>query len=157
MAIVDDPRRENILVSSCSAGIPCSHDGRDRLNPKIKALVSEGTGVPVCPEQLGGRATPRETTEIVGGNGHDVLDGKARVLTRSGDDVSGDFLKGAERTLKAARRHNCRKAILKARSPSCGKGKIYDGTFSGLLRQGSGVTAALLMREGIEVITDEEF
>jgi len=120
-------------------------------------MYEEGLAVPVCPEQLGGMATPRETCEIVDGDGEDVLDGKARVVTRSGRDVTAAFVEGAARTLAAARQHGCRLAILKARSPSCGVGVIYDGSFSGSLKPGSGVAAALLRRAGIEVITDEEY
>lgn len=147
---------KKILASGCSAGLPVSHDGRDRLAPAVKKLLEEGIAVPVCPEQLGGMSTPRETCEIVGGDGGDVLDGRARVVTRNGRDVTGEFLEGARRVLKIARRHGCRRAVLKARSPSCGHGTIYDGTFTGRLRPGDGVTAALLLREGIEVISDEE-
>lgn len=147
---------EKILVSGCLAGLPCSHDARDRLYGKVKELVSEGKGIPACPEQLGGRSTPREATELAGGDGNDVIDGRARAVTKSGVDVTGEFLEGAERTLRLAKRHGCRKAILKARSPSCGSGKVYDGTFSGGLKDGDGVAAALLKREGIEVLTEEE-
>ena len=148
---------ERILISGCSAGLPVSHDGRGRLKEKVRALITSGAGVAVCPEQLGGMSTPRETCEISGGDGHGVLDGTARVVTRSGRDVTEEFLEGARRALELARRHGCRKAVLKARSPSCGKGSIYDGSFSGGLKTGDGVTAALLSREGIEVVTDEEF
>ncbi|MEK7816617.1 MAG: DUF523 domain-containing protein [Actinomycetota bacterium] len=147
---------ERILGSGCLAGLPCSHDGRDRLYGKVKELVSEGKGIPACPEQLGGRPTPREATELDGGDGNDVIDGRARALTKSGVDVTGEFLEGAERTLRLAKRHGCRQAILKARSPSCGSGKVYDGTFSGGLKDGDGVAAALLKREGIEVLTEED-
>lgn len=147
---------ERILVSGCLAGLPCSHDGRDRLSRKVRVMVDEGRGIPACPEQLGGRPTPREATELAGGDGDDVIGGRARALTKSGVDVTGEFLKGAERTLRLAKRHGCRKAILKARSPSCGSGRIYDGTFSGGLSDGDGVAAALLKREGIEVLTEEE-
>lgn len=151
-----EKNREMVLVSSCLAGLPCSHDGRDRLNRRVRKLVLDKTGIPACPEQLGGRPTPREATELAGGDGGDVLDGKARAVTRSGLDVTGDFIRGAGRALELAKRHGCRKAILKARSPSCGRGKIYNGSFSGGLKDGNGVAAALLSREGIEVITEEE-
>jgi uncharacterized protein YbbK (DUF523 family) len=148
--------KERILISGCSAGLPCSHDGRDRLDAGVRKILKSGAGLPACPEQLGGMPTPRETCEIVGGDGNSVLEGTARVVTRSGRDVTEYFLAGARHTLALARRHGCRKAVLKARSPSCGRGEIYDGSFSGMLKPGDGVTATLLMREGIEVVTDEE-
>lgn len=148
---------EKILVSGCSGGLPVSHDGKDRLMPSVAKLLESGVAVQVCPEQLGGLPIPRETCEIVGGDGGDVLDGRARVVTKSGWDVTEQFLEGARLTLKAAREHGCNKAVFKARSPSCGCGTIYDGTFSGGLKPGDGVAAALLKREGIEAMTDEEF
>jgi uncharacterized protein YbbK (DUF523 family) len=147
----------HILVSGCSAGLPVSHDGRDRLSPAVGRLFEQGLAVAVCPEQLGGMGTPRETCEITGGDGEDVLDGKARVITRSGRDVTALFLEGASRTLEVASQNGCRLAILKARSPSCGAGLIYDGTFNGGFKPGFGVAAAMLKRAGLEVITDEEY
>jgi uncharacterized protein YbbK (DUF523 family) len=101
-------------------------------------------------------STPREKAEIKGGDGNDVLKGKARVLSKSGQDLTDAFLKGAQQALKTAQAYGCRQAVLKARSPSCGKGVIYDGSFSGALKPGDGVTAALFMQKGIEVLTDEE-
>jgi uncharacterized protein YbbK (DUF523 family) len=130
---------------------------RSRLAPAVKALLDSGSGVPVCPEQLGGMSTPREICEISGGDGNDVLDGKARVVTRSGRDVTGEFLAGARRSLEVAREQGCHRAVFKARSPSCGCGFIYDGSFSGRFKPGDGVAAALLKRHGIEILTDEEF
>ncbi len=153
-----NPQTETkILVSGCLAGYRCSHDGGGRLSKKVRRLVDEGTAIPVCPEQMAGLTAPRETAEIDGaGGGAAVLGGEARARSRSGEDLSDIFIKGARRTLQLARKHSCRAAVLKARSPSCGRGQIYDGSFSGRLRAGSGVTAALLMRAGIEVLTDEE-
>ncbi len=154
--IMMELKREKILVSGCLAGLPCSHDGQGRLNKTVRRLVDDGAAVPVCPEQLAGLPSPREMAEIDGGDGTGVLDGKARVRSRPGKDLSAAFTKGAQETLKLARRHSCRMAVLKARSPSCGRGQIYNGSFRGRLKSGSGVTAALLMRAGIEVATDEE-
>lgn len=125
--------------------------------PAVAKLLASGEAVPVCPEQLGGMSTPRETCEIISGNGADVLDGRARVVTQSGRDVTEEFLAGARFTLQAAKEHGCSRAVFKARSPSCGCGTIYNGSFSGVLKPGDGVAAALLKREGIEVMTDEEF
>ncbi len=146
-----------MIVSGCTAGLPCSHDGRARLSESVRSLVEDGRAIPVCPEQLSGMPTPRETAEIAGGDGADVLDGKATVASQSGRDLTERFLEGARRALEIAQRHGCRQAILKARSPSCGCGEIYDGSFSGARRRGDGVTAALFQRAGIEVLSDEEF
>lgn len=147
---------EKILVSGCSAGLPVSWDGNNRLKPAVKRLLDAGAAVAVCPEKLGGLPVPRETCEIIGGDGDDVLDGRARVLTKTGRDVTAEFLAGAEKTLAIARKNRCLRAILKARSPACGSGSIYDGSFSGAIKTGNGVTAALLNRHGINVTTDEE-
>lgn len=113
--------------------------------------------IPVCPEQLGGLTTPRLPAEIKDGGGQDVLDGLARVVDKEGTDVTDQFIKGAYETLKLARLLGARKAILKEKSPSCGPGKIYDGNFKGNLIDGSGVTAALLRSNGIEVSSEEDF
>lgn len=123
---------------------------------KAQALIEDGKAIAICPEQLGGLPTPRESCEILDGDGHDVLEGRARVLTRSGIDVSSHLIEGARLSLEIAKANRCGTALLKARSPSCGKGFIYDGTFSGELKPGDGVTAALLEREGITVSTEEE-
>lgn len=97
-----------------------------------------------------GLPTPRRPAEIVGGDGHDVLD-RARVVDDTGHDVTEEFVDGARRALDAARRAGCTEALLMPRSPSCGRGTVYDGTFTGELREGDGVTAALLERHGITV------
>lgn len=138
-----------VLVSACLAGLPCRYDGRSKPDPGIVALVEEGGAIPVCAEQLGGLGTPRAPAEIVGGDGHDVLRGHARVLTDTGEDVTAQFLEGAGRTAALAREHGVQEAVLQARSPSCGCGRIYDGTHSGSLGDGDGVLAALLQENGI--------
>lgn len=142
---------KKIIVSACLAGMPCGYDGRGRPAPEGIELVKAGKAVPVCPEQLGGLATPREPAEIAGGDGAGVLDGNASVLSRSGTDLTEAFRLGAGRVLDIARQHDCRRALLKSGSPSCGAGRIYDGTFTGTLKPGDGVTAALLSRSGIEI------
>jgi uncharacterized protein YbbK (DUF523 family) len=109
----------------------------------------------VCPEVDGGLGTPRPPAEIVGGSGEDVLAGRARVVTSDGADVTDAYIAGAERALAAALRTGARAAVLKARSPSCGRGAIYDGTFSRTTTAGDGVTAALLRANGIDVVSDE--
>lgn len=146
-----------ILVSACLAGCECRFDGAASTEDAIARLVADGRAVIVCPEEEGGLGTPRPPAEIVGGDGHDVLAGRAKVMTDRGEDVTEAYLRGAEKALVAARESGATTAVLKARSPSCGKGVIYDGSFTRSSRMGDGVTAALLQRNGIEVISDEEF
>ncbi|MFP5352289.1 MAG: DUF523 domain-containing protein [Actinomycetota bacterium] len=145
-----------VLVSACLAGRACRYDGGSNPDQGIGRLVVEGRAVLVCPEEDGGLGTPRPPAEIVGGDGHDVLDGKARVVTKQGGDVTTEYVRGAELALAAARQAGATTAVLKSRSPSCGKGCVYDGSFTATLAEGDGVTAALLRRNGIEVLTDEE-
>ena len=137
------------LVSSCLAGINCRYDGKNNFNKKVADLVKKGRAIPVCPEVLGGLPTPRDPSEI-------IVDGEGnkRVVTEKGKDLTAEFKLGAEKTLKIARIIEVEKAILQQRSPSCGSGKIYDGSFSGTLISGSGLTAELLIAEGIEVLTE---
>ena len=139
-----------ILVSACLAGINCAWDGKNRLNKEIKKLVDDKLAIPVCPEVLGGRGIPRSRTEIKGGNGEAVLDRKAKVFDEHKKDVTDEFLKGAYIVLQTAKKHNIKKAILKSKSPSCGVGSVYDGSFRDNLVRGDGVSAALLKREGLE-------
>lgn len=139
-----------IIVSKCLTGCPCRYDGKSKPDPEIIALVERGEAFAVCPEQLGGLPIPRVPSELTG-TGEDVLDGRARAVSKEGRDVTGEFVSGARKALEAALSLGARKAILKARSPSCGKGQIYDGSFTGKLTEGSGVTAALFIRNGIEV------
>ncbi|MEU2879947.1 DUF523 domain-containing protein [Streptomyces sp. NPDC007070] len=142
---------EAILVSACLRGVPCRFDGRDKATPESAEAVAGRTVVPFCPEVAGGLATPRRPAELVGGDGQDVLDGTARVVDDTGRDVTAEFLAGARRALEAARRTGCAEALLMPRSPSCGRGEVYDGSFTGALTTGDGVTAALLERHGIAV------
>ena len=135
------------LCSACLLGIKCAWDGKDRYkNHKIIELAKKEVLIPVCPEQLGGLPTPRIPAE----NKAD------KVITKEGRDVTESFAKGAEEVLRLASLLNIKEAILKQNSPSCGCGKIYDGTFSGKLKQGYGVTAALLKKNGIKVIPDNQ-
>jgi uncharacterized protein YbbK (DUF523 family) len=143
-----------IIVSACLAGINCRYNGGNNADPDVRRLVEEGKAIPVCPEQLGGLTTPRLPAEISGGTGTDVLDGNARVILKDGTDVTGNFLNGARETLKIARLAGAQQAIMKSGSPSCGHGKICDGTFSGKKREGNGVTADLLLRNGIKICTE---
>ena len=149
------PLGEPVLVSACLAGRRCRFDGSANPDDEVASLVAQGRAVLVCPEVDGGLGTPRPAAEIRGGDGHDVLAGRARVLTKEGKDVTAQYVRGAERALEAAWEAGATQAILKARSPSCGCGAIYDGTFSRTKREGDGVTAALLRANGIEVVTEE--
>ncbi|MBX6396005.1 MAG: DUF523 domain-containing protein [Alicyclobacillaceae bacterium] len=146
-----------MLVSACLVGCRCRYDGSSREDPRLESLVAEGKAVPVCPEQMGGLPTPRPPAQIVGGDGEDVLEGRAKVLTEEGVDVTPAFIRGAEETLRMARRVGATRAVLKERSPSCGSAVIYDGTFSGATRKGRGVAAALLERHGVQVLSEETF
>jgi len=145
-----------ILVSACLLGLPTAYDGRGHPTPELVRLAAQGQVIPVCPEVAGGLPVPRAPAEIVGGDGNDVLDGRARVVTIDGRDVTEMFVRGAEAALALARRYGVRLAVMKTRSPSCGPAGIYDGTHSGRLVSGEGVTVALLRRAGITVLSEEE-
>jgi len=145
------------LVSACLLGIKCSWDGTNRYkNEKVIALLRKEVLIPICPEQLGGLGTPRIPQEIQNGTGEDVLDGKARVKNEAGEDVTRQFIRGAKEALRIAKQYNIRKFIGKSRSPSCGCGLIHDGSFTGKLIKGDGVTVALFKRNGIKVISEKE-
>jgi uncharacterized protein YbbK (DUF523 family) len=149
---------ERILVSSCLLGTPVRYNGTGKRSDHrlFERWRAEGRLVPVCPEVRGGLPVPRPPAEIHGGLGGDVLDGRARVLTPDGTDVTEHFLKGARHALDEARVHGVRMAILKERSPSCGVARIYDGAFDGTLVPGEGVTTALLERNGIAVFDEDD-
>ena len=139
-----------VLVSSCLAGISCRYDGKHSAHPLVERLVSQGQAVPVCPEVLGGLPIPRACCELVRDGG------KSKVIDQEGTDRTVAFEKGARSALAVARAIGCRQAILKARSPSCGFGQVYDGTFSGRQVSGNGIAADLLARAGIQVMTEEQ-
>ncbi|WP_251860938.1 DUF523 domain-containing protein [Clostridium sp. Marseille-Q2269] len=145
-----------ILISACLCGVNCKYSGGNNMNEKVLKLFKEGKAVLVCPEQLGGQQTPRPAHEINNATGADVLNGKAKVIGPDGEDSTKEFLKGAYETLKIAKECDAKVAILKARSPSCGFGTIYDGTFLGNKKSGNGVTAELLNRNGIKVYTEDD-
>ena len=148
---------ERILVSSCLLGHRVRYDGRGKSSGDLVLARwrAEGRLVPFCPEVGGGLPVPRPAAEISGGTGADVLDGRARVLTRDGTDVTAAFVAGARQALAQARAYGARIAILKEFSPSCGSGRVYDGTFSGTAVPGEGVTTALLERAGIAVFSED--
>ena len=136
----------NILISGCLLGLKCRYDAKEKKLPEIEKLIESYNLIPVCPEQLGGLPTPRIPAERVNN----------KVVNQAGVDVTKEYQLGAEEALKIAKLYNCKKAILKEKSPSCGCGKIYDGTFSKNLIVGNGVTADLLLKNGIEVFGESE-
>jgi len=144
------------LVSACLLGVKCRYDGTSAREPKLLKLAKRERLIPICPEQLGGLPTPREPAWIVGGDGSDVLKGGAKVISQSGGDVTENFCRGAEEALKVAKLFGARGAILKARSPSCGCGKVRGPFSFDKLKDGDGVTAALLKKNGIRAITEED-
>jgi len=147
---------EIVLVSACLLGLPTAYDGRGHPEADLIRLAALGRVIPVCPEVAGGLLVTRPPAEILGGSGGDVLDGRARVLTAAGDDVTAAFLRGAEVALALVRRYGIRLAVMKARSPSCSPSGIYDGSHCGRLVPGEGVTVALLRRAGVTVVSEEE-
>jgi uncharacterized protein YbbK (DUF523 family) len=134
------------LCSACLLGINCRYNGERKPNEKVLALASKETLIPVCPEQLGGLATPRHPAE-----GRD-----GQVFDNTNINLTKQFEEGAREVLKIAQLYDIKEAILKQRSPSCGCGQVYDGTFSGAIIQGDGVTASLLKKHGLAVITEED-
>lgn len=136
--------KKTILVSACLLGISCRYDGKSKPSSEVIALAEKYNIVPVCPEIYGGLPTPRTPSERVGD----------KTLMKDGTDVTENYLRGAEAALALYRTAGCHAALLKARSPSCGLGEIYDGSFSGSLTARDGVTAELLIREGIAVFTE---
>ncbi|MEB2279533.1 DUF523 domain-containing protein [Lysinibacillus xylanilyticus] len=146
-----------ILVSSCLAGLKVRYNGTHSLDNKIRKLIEDNKAIAVCPELLGGFSTPREPAEIIGGDGEDVLNGKAKVFEISGKDVTKLYINGAYETLKKAIEVGATIVVLKEYSPSCGSSMIYNGEFKGKKIIGNGVTTALLNRNGIQVISEEQF
>lgn len=144
-----------ILVSRCLLGHRVRYDG-GASGPfdQLAAWQQEGRVVALCPEVAGGLPTPRAAAEIPGGQGIDVLQGRAPVMTTAGEDVSAEFLCGARQALALVEKHGIRIAVLKANSPSCGNLWTYDGTFSGVKVPGEGVTAALLKQQGVQVFSE---
>ena len=140
-------KMEKIMVSACLLGCRCRYDGKSCADARVTALKDGYILIPVCPEQLGGLPTPRNPGERRNGG----------VFMNNGADVTAAYTKGAEEALHIAQTLGVRRAILKAKSPSCGKGLIYDGTFTGAKIPGNGVTAQLLIDHGIAVETEESF
>lgn len=137
---------KKLLISACLYGQKCRYDGRDNLISGLDLLKDKCNLIPVCPEVYGGLSTPRNPSEIVGD----------RVVMSSGKDVTAEYARGAEIALETAHRHDCKIALMKAKSPSCGSGKVYDGTFSKTLTDGDGITVRLLKAHGIKVFDETQ-
>jgi uncharacterized protein YbbK (DUF523 family) len=135
-----------ILVSACLLGTACNHEGGHSRRPAVEALASAHRLVPICPEVCGGLSTPRPAAEIRG----------ERVVNVDGVDVTDAYERGAQAAVELARAVGARRAVLKARSPSCGSAQVYDGSFSCTLRGGEGITTAALRAAGVEVLSEED-
>ncbi len=134
------------ICSACSLGIKCRYNGRSKANKNILKLAKKETLIPVCPEQLGGLPIPRGPYEIR----------ENKVFSKNGEESTAAFLRGAREVLRIAKLLNCKEAIFKQRSPSCGCGEIYDGSFSGKVVAGDGITTKLLKEHGIKVFSEED-
>jgi uncharacterized protein YbbK (DUF523 family) len=145
-----------IIVSSCLAGMKVRYNGTDCLDQGIRHLLDSNQAVAVCPELMGGFSTPREPAEIMGGSGREVLEGQARVVDRTGKDVTAMYVEGAYAALDKARSLAATLVVLKENSPSCGSSMIYNGEFAGVKIPGEGVTSALLRLHRIEVISEDQ-
>ena len=135
------------LCSACLIGVKCRYDGKSKPDMKVVELAKKEVLIPVCPEQMGGLSTPRQPAE----------QRRKRIFTKTGRDVTKNFARGAKQVLGLAKLFGIREAIFKQRSPSCGCGQVYDGTFSGKIINGDGITTTLLKRNGIKVISEEDF
>ena len=138
--------KEALLISACLLGENCKYNGGNNYTAAVETLKEHYELIPVCPERDGGLPTPRESSERLGD----------KVVSKSGKDVTEQFMRGARIAFSAAKEHNCACALLKERSPSCGCGAIYDGSFSGTVIPGDGVTAELLKHNAIRVYGESE-
>lgn len=145
-----------IVVSACLVGVNCKYDGGNNDNEKVKKFLEDKEYVIICPEQLGGLTTPRKPSEINKIGGEAVLCGDSKVISCENVDVTENFVNGAKESLKIAKLFNCQKALLKEGSPSCGCNLISDGNFKGNKIPGKGVTAALFIKNNIEVFSEKE-
>lgn len=146
-----------IVISACLVGEKVRYDGNHKLDLFYKNLIDEKKAISICPEILGGLQVPREPGEIIGGDGYDVWNDQAKVMTVAGRDVTMQFKEGAKRALSIIKDLNADTVILKSDSPSCGSTVIYDGTFTGNKKEGVGVTTALFTLNGINVYEEKTF
>lgn len=146
---------KKIIVSACLLGRNCKYSGGNNKNLKLISLLQGKNVLPVCPEEMSNLTTPRPPAEIIGGSGEDVWSGLAKIITREGKDLTGNFLIGAKKVKDLAQETEIILAVMKERSPSCGVNQIYDGSFSGRTMSGQGVTTGLLRNLGIKVVSEE--
>lgn len=144
------------MISACLIGVNCKYSGTNNLSSDVMNILDKYDFLPICPEQLGGLPTPREPSEIFNCSAAEVLDGMGKIVNNKGIDCTEGFIKGGKEILYIAKKFNIKYAILKANSPSCGNQKVYDGSFSGNLILGRGITAELLIRNGIKVYNEKE-
>jgi uncharacterized protein YbbK (DUF523 family) len=144
------------IVSACLVGVRCNYKGGCKTNAKLLAEYEKGGLYPICPEVMGGLEIPRHPAECTG-SGLEVLSDRAKVVDSRGYDVTRNFVKGAFMVLDIAKTVKAEKAILKSKSPSCGCGRIFDGSFTDTLVERDGVTAALLKKSGLKVLTECDF
>jgi len=145
-----------ILVSACLAGINCNYKGESKPNKKIIELIKKGKAIPICPEQLGGLATPRSGARILSNKGLDIIENRSRLITDDSQDVTDQYLRGAQEILKIIDDFNVLTVILKQGSPSCGNGKTQGGEERRELVQEDGVTVALLKKNGVQVYSEDD-
>ncbi|MBI4855148.1 MAG: DUF523 domain-containing protein [Acetobacterium woodii] len=144
-------KKKKILVSSCLLGMKINYEGKAHPIDELRQLFLQGQAIPICPEVLATMPIPRDRAEIV------TVNGERKVHNERDEDLTEIYALGAQRTLDTARTSGAKIAIFKSKSPSCGCGKIYDGSFSGNLIDGDGIAAALLKENGVRVITEEDF
>lgn len=143
------------LISACLCGVNCKYNGANNYNEICDKLFSSGKAILVCPEQLGGLPTPRIPSEIINYSKENSQK-DITIINKNGDNVSKEFIKGAQEVLNIAKKLNIKKAILKEGSPSCGVNKIHNGEFKGIKKVGKGVTAALFEMNGIRAISEKD-
>jgi uncharacterized protein YbbK (DUF523 family) len=146
-----------IGVSACLGGLFCRYDGGANELADLKKLVEKGQAVPVCPECLGGLATPRTPAEIIGGDGFDVWQNNARVMTKTGRDVTVEFKTGSRLAFQRLQENDITTLVMKESSPSCGRNLIYDGSFSGIKKSGVGVAVAYFLNHGMTILSEKEW
>ena len=145
------------LVSACLCGVNCKYSGKNNFKEECFKLLQNGEAILVCPEQLGGLTTPRRPSEIQGSTSEIIENNIGKVVDNLENDVTNQFIRGAEETLNIAKQTGIKLAILKDGSPSCGSKYIYDGSFSGKKIKGEGITTIMLRNNGIKVISDEDY
>lgn len=141
-----------ILVSACLAGFNCRYDGQNCFNKDVFEMIQKGKAIPICPEVMGGLETPRNPIEL-------KLDenGEYKAIDKNGVNRTTEMMNGARKCLQIAKSYEAKNAILKSKSPSCGFGEVYDGTFTGKLVEGNGIAAKILSENKIKILNENNF